>query len=141
MSYDACHDPAFTAFPARALAEVGRDLKIDLALDEAPAPARAKIAAVPLSWQPAGGTPYGRAVLASLVRRIGVTEEPGRNIELNRCAFLAGGYVAGGELDRDLTIRSLLDAALLCGLSLMEAASTVRSGLTKGMRKPLYAPR
>lgn len=130
----------FNHYALAVMREVGRDFQIDLATDR-PEPEKAKIHAVPLAWQPQGGTPYGRAVLAGLVRKVGFMDEGGRNECLNRAAYLAGGYVAGGELDRDTTIRALVDAARACGLSYTEAASTIRSGLSKGMRRPITAPR
>jgi hypothetical protein len=139
VSYHLVHDEAHAAYPLAILREVARDLLID-SLTDPPPKAPLKIAAVPIAWQPHGGTPYGRKVLSSLVERVASSEFPGRNEFLNRMAFLAGGYVASGQIDRDLTIRALITAARACGLEMAEAVSTVARALRKGMERPIYPP-
>lgn len=99
-----------------------------------------KIAAVPLRWQPLGGTPYGRAVLAGQLQKLALCEPGARNQSLNRAAFLLGGYVAGGELEMDVVARGLALAAEVIGLRAREALATIRSGLKEGFRKPVSAP-
>jgi bifunctional DNA primase/polymerase-like protein len=104
------------------------------------APEVVKIAMVPLRWQPMGGTPYGRSVLTRLVQEIAKAGEGRRNDCLNRAAYLAGGYVAGGELDLTLCVESLLGAAQAAGLGCREASKTITSGISKGVARPITAP-
>lgn len=137
------HEEAGIAYERHLIEVAERDRLIDeWAGHEEPAPSgRIKIHAVPLAWQPHGGTPYGRAVLARQVEKVGMTEEPGRNNVLSRAAYLIGGFVAGGEIDRDRAVEALMRASEICGLPLREATTTIRSGLRKGMQKPIVAPR
>ena len=99
-----------------------------------------KISAVPLRWQPTGGTPYGRAVLASQLERLAATEAGMRNAALFRSAHLLGGYVAGGELELSAAAKGLTLAAEATGLKAREALATIRSGLKGGFRRPITAP-
>lgn len=140
MSYHLAHDAAHDAYRLAVWREVARDLAIEMELDAEPDKAKVKIAAVALAWQPAGGTPYGRAVLARLVERVGSAVEGTRNNTLSRAAYLAGGYVGGGELDTEYVLGALAQAAQIAGLRRDEVLQTLRQGVRKGLAKPLYAP-
>jgi hypothetical protein len=135
------HFEAHHAYGVKVLQEVKRDLQIEDALPELPAPTgKLKIHKPPAAWQTYGGTPYGRKVLATQVTKVAQSTHPGRNEILNRAAFVVGGYVAGGEIALEYATTALLEAARLCGLPRREAKATVRSGLRKGMAKPLMPP-
>ncbi|MCE9638370.1 MAG: DUF3987 domain-containing protein [Planctomycetes bacterium] len=88
----------------------------------------------------AGGTPYGLAALEQEARRVETTAEGARNDVLNKAAFAVGQLVAGGELDRHVAARRLIDAALLTGLAEDEARRTAASGYRAGLRHPRSAP-
>lgn len=60
-----------------------------------------------------------------------------RNQALHRRAFLIGGFVGAGALDRGLAERELVNIGMSAGQSRAEAQSTVRSGLNAGEQRPI----
>lgn len=84
--------------------------------------------------------PTGDAAMRALLRSFDVTASApagGRNQVLHRRAVLVGGFVGAGALDRALAERELIAAGMRAGQSRSEAASTVRSGLNAGERRPI----
>lgn len=60
-----------------------------------------------------------------------------RNDELNRCAFIAGGWIQEGRISAREAADSLRAAALAAGLDLAEIEPTLASGLNAGKEKAL----
>lgn len=79
---------------------------------------------------------YGRNALLAECGRVAVAPSGERNDTLNRAAFSLGQLVAGGVLDVDDVIDSLLVAAERCGLEMQEARNTIASGLRSGAARP-----
>lgn len=80
---------------------------------------------------------YATAALNAEVAEIAeMAPNTGRNARLNRAAYALGGYVAKGALAEADVIDALAEAARACGLGEGEAARTIRSGITAGMRAP-----
>lgn len=79
---------------------------------------------------------YVAAALDAECRAVGATPEGMRNITLNRAAFNLGQLVGAHALGRADAERSLLAAALACGLPHPEAQATIRSGLDAGAQHP-----
>lgn len=71
--------------------------------------------------------------LAETVRR--TPPDTARNVNLNRCAFIAGLMIAAGDLDEATAEHELMTAALDAGLPQREAERTLASGLTAGQRE------
>lgn len=89
---------------------------------------------------PEGGTRYGLQALAEEALEVEETPEGERNTALNRSAFRIGRLVAGGELDRRVAGKRLVEAGMTAGLPYDEALRTVKGGLFRGMRRPRSAP-
>lgn len=88
---------------------------------------------------PAGVSPYARKVLESTLDRLrGATHK--RNDELNRAAYVLGGWIAGGSLDEPTVRGALESCALAIGLDAREIGPTIESGLRKGMAEPRVPP-
>lgn len=113
--------------------------------DVAPPPAPdwlcALLAPAPAPVRPARPmVPTGDAAMRALVRSFDVTASAhagARNQALHRRAVLVGGFVGAGALDRSTAERELIAAGMRAGQSRSEAASTVRSGLNAGERRPI----
>jgi Bifunctional DNA primase/polymerase, N-terminal len=89
---------------------------------------------------PALGHPYGRRVLAAELAALGRATPGQRNRTLNRCAFKAYRYVAGGLLnDQDVTA-AFTQAALAIGLDPAEVARTLASARAAGLANPRGLP-
>jgi hypothetical protein len=85
--------------------------------------------------------PYVRkAIETELQELAAMPPDSGRNVKLNRVAFIHGQFVAGGEIDKDFAVHELQQAAAACGLDESEAAKTIESGLSAGMQEPRQAP-
>ncbi|TMR90038.1 bifunctional DNA primase/polymerase [Nonomuraea basaltis] len=96
-------------------------------------PASAREVLATLGGRSAG---YVYAALRGEVQRV-LDAVPGvRNHTLNAAAFALGQFVASGLLSAELAERALMTAAQGNGLSLREAATTIRSGLTAGTFQP-----
>lgn len=95
---------------------------------------------VDVRWQPAGGSPYGRAVLAAAVRRVAGAPPGMRNNTLNREACLVGGYVASGHIDPEYAARGLLEGARICEMDEREACQVIPRALRDGARRPIEPP-
>jgi len=81
-----------------------------------------------------------RYCLDSLKRVCDVVRDAGdgtRNHTLNKQAFLVGGLIAAGGLSREEAETALEEAGKAVGLSDEETTATIRSGLDKGMAKPI----
>jgi hypothetical protein len=88
----------------------------------------------------APGHPYGRTVLAAELVALGRATPGERNRTLNRCAFKAYRYVAGGLLDdQDVTL-AFTTVARAIGLSAAETARTLASARTAGLANPRTVP-
>lgn len=83
---------------------------------------------------------YARAALESEVSAVAQAPEGARNVRLNQAAFALGGFVAVDLLDPAEVRAALLVAAGECGLPHDEAAKTIASGITAGMRAPRELP-
>ena len=83
-----------------------------------------------------GRTGYGAAALERELGRLVLTQEGGRNDQLNRSAFSLGQLIATGDLDLDEVGNALLAAALRIGLGERESTSTIKSGLRSGLTTP-----
>ncbi len=90
----------------------------------APAPAAGRLPA------------YLRAAVAREVAVVAAAPEGRRNRILFTAAVALGQLVAGGALPADLVTAELEQAAVGIGLGQAEAASTIRSGLRAGGRRP-----
>jgi hypothetical protein len=99
----------------------------------------ADVAAAPKYFKLVGGTGYGLATLRNALERVRTQGEGGRRALLNTEAFVLGSLCAGGELDEDRALESLLDAALDTGLSEKQALSAIKSGWHAGLLNPRSA--
>ena len=88
---------------------------------------------------PDGGTAYGKKALERETATVSSAAEGTRNDRLNTAAFSLGQLVAGGELERHVVEAALTAAARTAGLPDEEAARTIESGITAGMREPRSA--
>lgn len=79
---------------------------------------------------------YGRSALAGELDSLARALEGERNNALNRAAFRLGQLVTSGHLSTDEVIDGCFDVARALGLGETEIASTVRSGLHRGMEHP-----
>jgi hypothetical protein len=86
-----------------------------------------------------GGTGYGLATLRNALMRVRNQGEGGRRALLNAEAYTLGSLCAGGELDEDKALESLLEAALESGLSEKDALSRIHSGWCAGLLNPRSA--
>lgn len=85
------------------------------------------------------GSPYARKVLQSTLDRLRSTRG-NRNDELNRAAYVLGGWVAGGSLDAPTVRGALESTAASIGLQEHEIGPTIESGLRSGMSEPKVPP-
>jgi hypothetical protein len=85
---------------------------------------------------PTPGTGYASAALEAERRALMSAGLGYRNDQLNRSAFNLGQLVAEGRLAESEVRIMLFETALLIGLPEIEAARTIRSGLTAGIAKP-----
>lgn len=97
-----------------------------------PEPAVGPAVAVRTDWLPA----YLRAALAGELAHVAAAVKGHRNHTLFAAAAVLGQLVAGGALPADLVTAELEQAAAPIGLGHAEAASTIRSGLRAGARRP-----
>jgi putative DNA primase/helicase len=69
-----------------------------------------------------------------------VRDEPegNRNNRLNEAAFSIGRYAGAGLISEGEVERTLLSAALVCGLDDSEARATIQSGSRAGVDNPVY---
>lgn len=79
---------------------------------------------------------YGQKALLKESLAVANTPEGQRNNALNISALKIGQLVAGGEIASSDAIKTLMDAAIMCGLPEREAFTTISSGLNKGMTEP-----
>ena len=86
------------------------------------------------------GHRWGEAALDGELSQLARATEGTRNDTLNRIAFRLGRIVAAGALDEQRAFDALVDGARAIGLGEREAASTVRSGLRAGERRPRPSP-
>lgn len=78
-----------------------------------------------------GGAPD---FLLNLLNAVATTNEGERNNALNKCAFKFGQYAVGpGHMQFEVAEALLVAAGESAGLPYIEAAKTVKSGLTRGM--------
>lgn len=82
-----------------------------------------------------GTSRYGARVLDDEAATVAAAAAGGRNDALNRAAFKVGQLVPH-EIPEADALAALADAARACGLPDAEAAATIRSGLTNGMKSP-----
>ena len=82
------------------------------------------------------GTPYGMKALESELAVLKKTAKGSRNSRLNAAAFSLGQLVAGGELQHNQVVTSLLAVALEIGLKHDEASATITSGIEAGAKEP-----
>jgi Bifunctional DNA primase/polymerase, N-terminal len=91
--------------------------------------------------QPPGpGHPYSRRVLAAELAALGRATPGQRNRTLNRCAFKAYRYVAGGVLDDQEVTTGFTATALSIGLSAAEVRRTLASARAAGLANPRGLP-
>jgi hypothetical protein len=83
------------------------------------------------------GVPHGSSdrVLDRELLRVKAAKPGTRNATLNRAAFVLGLQVAAGRIAIGEAERLLVTAADECGLPSGEAISTIRRGLSAGVRK------
>jgi hypothetical protein len=79
-------------------------------------------------------------VLAAELAALGRAAPGHRNHTLNRCAFKAYRYVAGGVLDEEAVTAAFTEAALAIGLDPAEVARTLVSARAAGMANPRGVP-
>ena len=79
---------------------------------------------------------YINKALIDEINDVRSTPEGGRNHRLNKAAFNLGQFVGAGLLDEMTVRRELYSAAVACGLTEREAASTILSGLRGGTATP-----
>ncbi len=84
----------------------------------------------------AGGTSYARTALDAECGRVALAPVGRRNDTLNTAAFKLGTLCGAGEIDADVVVERLLEAARRAGLGEDEAEATLASGLCKGMAHP-----
>ncbi len=86
-------------------------------------------------------SPYVRKALEDELQELAsMPPDSGRNVKLNRVAFIHGQFVAGDEIREEDARLALQQAAAACGLDEVEADKTIRSGLAAGMAEPRQAP-
>jgi len=83
---------------------------------------------------------YAQRALEGEVGRLAVAAVGTRNHALNVAAFNLGQLVAGGALDLDEVINTLVLVAQRAGLDDAEIEPTIASGLRKGMTQPRGVP-
>ncbi len=93
-----------------------------------------------VQWHDTNGSRYGQAALDASLSRIMSAEVGNRNNTVNAVAYSLGRLVAAGHLDRDTASGALTGAGVDIGLTHLEASTTVRSGLMKGMEHPALVP-
>lgn len=81
----------------------------------------------------------GQESLEREVGRLALTGEGERNDALNRAAFTLGGAVVRRELEAREVVNALLAVAVGVGLSEIEAAATIASGMSAAMSQPQMA--
>ena len=86
------------------------------------------------------GHPYGRRVLAAELATLGRATLGQRNHTLNRTAFKAYRYVAGGVLDDEDVPLAFTTAAQAIGLTRAEISRTLASARTAGLANPRTVP-
>ena len=79
---------------------------------------------------------YCLAALESARNKVLETRDGSRNNELNNQAVAVGSLIQQGGLYLEEATASLVHAATMIGLPAHEAAATVRSGISAGMKKP-----
>lgn len=87
-----------------------------------------------------GTSPYGKAVLSNLVDEVRSCPIGARNDTLNRVSFIAGQFVAGGEIERLDAEESLTTSGLSVGLSRTEARNVVSRAMNDASAAPKRAP-
>lgn len=87
--------------------------------------------------EPQLGTRYALSALEREAGIIAITEEGGRNDQMNRSAFKIGGYVNSGELNRSWATHILTRAGRACGLDDAEIGQCIASGFTGANTKGL----
>ncbi len=105
-------------------------------LDPDPAPATPVVPGRPGEV----GHPYGRQVLAAELATLAQAPVRTRNRTLNRCAFKAYRYVAGGLLDDHEVTAAFTATALAIGLGAAETGRTLASARTAGLASPRSLP-
>ena len=81
-------------------------------------------------------TAYVEKALKDEIAAVQSAPAGARNDTLNRAAFNLGQFVGGGYLDRATAEHELTAAATAAGLGEREIATTLRSGLDKGIAQP-----
>jgi hypothetical protein len=116
-------------------------------LPEVPAALRALLDPMPAAMRPPSafrpaelGHPYAQQALAAELAILGQARPRSRNRTLNRCAFKAYRYVAGGLLDEDVTTAALTTVALSIGLGAAEVRRTLASARTAAAAFPRGLP-
>lgn len=84
--------------------------------------------------------PFVRRVWESAQERLWNATQGCRNDELNREAFLMGGWIGSGSISRDTVESGFREIALAKGLSPSEISKTMESGISRGMLSPIYVP-
>jgi len=83
---------------------------------------------------------YARHALNGCVEELENADKGGRNNLLNTVAYRMGRLIGAGWIDRGAVIRSLGEAAKVCGLAdedgLEPVFLTIKSGLEAGIKKP-----
>lgn len=92
-------------------------------------------------WQgdarrPEGYEAYVASALAGEFAKVAGAREGRRNDTLNAAAFSLGTLIGAGVLDEAKARHALEAAAHACGLPRGEAAATITSGLTAGIKEP-----
>ena len=83
---------------------------------------------------------YVTTALAREAERVAAVPEGARNSTLNATAFKMGQYVGSRHLDEVEVRDKLIEAALRCGLTEMEAQKTIASGMAAGIAQPKEPP-
>lgn len=83
---------------------------------------------------------YGKKALSEEMMKLSSAGNGTRNNALNESAYALGQLVAGGELEHDHVMNSLLATAQTIGLKISEARKTIQSGLKGGAQHPRKAP-
>jgi hypothetical protein len=76
---------------------------------------------------PTRGSAYAAAALKGALSRVATAANGQRNDQLNASAHSLFGLVATGELDREIVVRGLEQAAVAAGLVGIEIGRTIRS--------------
>jgi hypothetical protein len=90
--------------------------------------------------KPTNGGAYGRAALRGLCAEIVSAPRGESNEYLNRCAFRAGRFVAGNEIEYRTAVFELETAAFDRCKDKNEARAVIKAALESGMRYPMTAP-